>query len=114
MGAPAVVDHPNRPSAALARYRSELHAQAQAAEHTGSTTQPAVLRAVASRVTEIGLAAECQYEAKVCDLVYAALDVLNGGGFNGDREHALHELRVAVNNVRFGHTTGHPGPADRS
>lgn len=96
----SIVDHPNRPSVALARYRGELHAQARAAESSGALSTPALLRTVASRVTEIGLTAECHYEAKVADLVAAAQDVLNGGGFAGDIDTALIELNRCLTALR--------------
>lgn len=97
-----VIDHPGRPSVRIGGYRAELLAEARYAEEAGNGHTAAILRAVAlHRLLRIQVDIEEHYETRVTRLLGAALDVLDGGGFSGDPEHALEELRRAVNQLRY-------------
>lgn len=100
-----LVDHPNRPSVAVTQYAAECYSQATAAETAGSPHCAAILRAVGHRLREIATAAEVNYETKVSDLILAALDVRDGGGWlTANREEAIEELVRCTNNLRTGKT----------
>lgn len=97
-----MIDHPNRPSVAMHAYSGDLFAQALAAERAGNPHSAELLRTVARRISEMATTAECHYESKVSDLMCAALDELDGGGFAGEPEDAMAELVRCVNNLRTG------------
>lgn len=97
-----VIDHPGRPSVRIGEYRAELLAEARYAEAAGNSHTAALLRSFAlHRLLRIQVDCEEHYETRVSALLGAALDVLDGGGFSGDPEHALVELRRAANQLRY-------------
>lgn len=99
----AAFDHPNRPSTLAREYVGECCAQAAAAEHAGNAHTAALLRGVAHRVRTMADTMECHYESMVSDLIMAALDVRDGGGFYSDNPtDAMNELIRCVNNLRHG------------
>lgn len=98
-----LVDHPGRPSVAMHRYAAQCYAKAGEAKVAGDGTSEFLWRLVGNQVRAKAVTAEGCYEKRVSDLVFAALDVLDGGGFAGDLDQALAELRRAVNTLR-GHT----------
>lgn len=98
-----LIDHPHRPSVAMHRYAAQCYAKAGEANVAGDTEAEYLWRLVGNQVRAKAMTFECGYERAVSDLIFAALDVLDGGGFAGDLDQALTELRRAVNTLR-GHT----------
>ena len=98
-----LIDHPNRPSTLIRRYTAECYDQARAAEQAGSVSCAAILRAVGHRTRELADRIETHYEQMVTDLIMAAIDVRDGGGWMSEnRDEAIAELTRCVNNLRQG------------